>query len=188
MDVFHYIELKKLIGQKVINSLGNDYGKVYDLLISPGSRRVLAVIMAVDGFLNTSMGAEYVAIPWQGIELNPNSQTVSCSLDKATIAAAPHFDLDKLRKGKQAEFERLYSYYGYDMIWGAAAKEALPPKPYVRQGRDVGERSPSAEGSHQITKHYPGPEGSQTRREASFDKMKGLGESEEKSRKKQDEA
>lgn len=172
MDVYNYIQLKKLIGEDVINSLGQKYGKVHDFIISPEGGRVLALIMATDGFLGTRLGADYTAIPWHGVRVNPNSHTVSCSIDKAIIEDAPEFKLEHLREGRREAFNQLYDYYGIERIYEKMPREKQPMKPGVQQGQDVGERNPTNEGSYQITQNYP--EEKDTKEEVDYDKIKGV--------------
>lgn len=172
MDIYNYIQLKKLIGEDVINSLGQKYGKVHDFIISAEAGQVLALVMATDGFLGTRLGADYTVIPWNGIEVNPNSHTVRCSIDKVIIEDAPEFNLSQLREGRREAFDKLYDYYGIEKVYEKMPREKQPMKPGAKQGQDVGERNPSNEGSYQITQNYPREK--DTKDEVNYDKIKGI--------------
>lgn len=171
MEIENHAAASELKGKKVKDSLGHDYGKVSDILFSPGHRKaVLAVISTSGGFSN-----DYIVIPFQALRVNPNTRDVMVEIDKQTILDAPKIDLDLLQEGRTEELDKVFSYYGYEHFWEEGAnKEAQPLHKWYKSGENSGERHPENEGSYQITKDYPGPAESNIQEEADYDKIKGL--------------
>jgi sporulation protein YlmC with PRC-barrel domain len=172
MNYQNYSYISDLIGKPVQNSLAQEYGHVSDVILSASHRRVVAVVVAKGGFLG--MGADHFILPWQMLQVNPNTLKVMVEADRKTIEDAPLVDIDKVRAGDYDTLSLLFSYFGVDEFWKQPSNEAETYDQNYKSGEDLGERLPSNEGSHQITKHYPGPEGSHTKDEVNYDKIKGV--------------
>ena len=170
MELLDYAASNELIGQKVTDSLGHDYGKVIDILFSSAHRRALAVVIDTGGLYSS----DSLVLPFQAIQINPNTRHISHGINKQTLDGAPMIDLEKLRAGNDEELIRLYNYYGYEDVWKEPTQEAAPLHENNRGGDDTGEHHPANEGSYQITQQYPGPKGSHTKEEVDYNKMKGL--------------
>lgn len=173
MNYQNFSYISDIIGKPVQNSLGQEYGEVSDIILSATHRRAVAIIVKKGGFLG--MGGDYFVLPWQKIRINPNTNRVLVEADRKTIEDAPLLELDNIKNGDPETLTLIYSYWGVDEFWKQSPQEAQPMDQDYGSGEDTGERLPTNEGSHQITKHYPGPEGSDIREEANYDKIQGLG-------------
>lgn len=170
MEIKNYAEASEIKGKKVKDTLGHDYGKVRDILFSPGHRKAVLVVISTSGLFRN----DYTVLPFQALRVNPNTQDVMVEIDKQTIMDAPQVDLDLLREGRREELEKVFSYYGYERFWQEDTNEAQPLHKWYKSGENSGERHPENEGSYQITKDYPGPGDSNIQEEADYDKIKGL--------------
>ena len=170
MKLLDYATTKELIGQKVTDSLGKSYGTIKDILFSPGHRKAVVAIISSGGISSI----DTIALPFQALRVNPNTQHVTAELNKDTVQHAPEIDLDRLHKGYREELSKIFSYYGYENIWEEDSKEGEPLHQNYHSGVDVGDHDPAAEGSYEITKQYPGQKNSNIKEEADYDKIKGL--------------
>lgn len=175
MNFQNYAYISEIIGQPVKNSLGQDYGKVSDIIFSANQRRAIAIVVQKGGFLG--VGADYFVLPWQMLQVNPNTKQVLVEADRKTIEDTPLVDLDKIKEGDFEAISLVFNYYGIDRIWEQPTDEPAPMDQNYNRGEDTGERLPSNEGSYQITQQYPGQGESHIREEADYDKIKGMGES-----------
>lgn len=172
MSSQNFAYASSIIGQPVHNSLAQEYGHVSDIIFSASHRRAVALVVKKGGFLG--IGADHFVLPWDKVLVNPNTQRILVEADRKTVEDTPLVDLDALKKGDLKALGLVYSYYGVEAFWEKPAEEAPPVHQNYQSGQDIGERLPTNEGSHQITKHYPGPRGSHTREEVNYDKMKGI--------------
>lgn len=177
MNFQDYSYITDIIGKPVQNSLGEEYGKVSDIIISAAHRRAVALVVKKGGFLG--IGADYFVLPWDKVQVNPNTRRVLVEADRKTIEDAPLVELEKVRAGDAEALNLIFGYYGLEAFWKQPDEEAETPHQNYKAGEDLGERLPENEGSHQTTKHYPGQRESHPRQEVNYNKMKGLRESDE---------
>lgn len=170
MNNLVFVNSNHIIGQKVKNSLGYEYGKITDILLAPDSGRIAAVIVAHGGFLG--LGTDHFLLPWSAIQVNPNSGSVMTKVDQTTVEGAPEIEADKIEGGDFRSLEKVYSYYGFKAFWNQQSVEKEPLKSSYQSGQDIGDRNPSNEGSYQITQDHP-PAGN-PKREVNLDKIKGM--------------
>ncbi len=178
MNFQDYSYISDIIGKPVQNSLGQEYGKVSDIILSAVHRRAVAIVVQKGGFLG--LGADYFVLPWSNLQVNPNTNRILVEADRKTIEDAPLVALDKIKEGDLETLNLVFSYYGADEFWKEPSKEAETMHQNYEAGEDLGERLPENEGSYQITQQYPGQRDSHIREEADYDKIKGMGESNKK--------
>jgi sporulation protein YlmC with PRC-barrel domain len=178
MNFQNYAYTSEIIGQSVQNSLGQEYGKVSDVILSATHRRALALVVKKGGFLG--IGADYFVLPWQMVQINPNTKRVLVEADRKTIEDTPLVELDKVKGGDFETLNLVFNYYGVDKIWDQPQEDPSPMDQDYNRGEDTGERLPSNEGSYQITQNYPDQRESHIREEANYDKIQGMGESNKK--------
>lgn len=178
MNFQNYAYISEIIGQPVQNSLGQEYGKVSDIILSATQRRALALVVKKGGFLG--IGADYFVLPWQMVQINPNTKRVLVEADRKTIEDTPLVDLDKVKSGDVETLNLVFNYFGVDRIWDKPEEEPSTMDQNYNRGEDTGERLPSNEGSYQVTQNYPGQRESHIRQEANYDKIQGTRESENK--------
>lgn len=172
MELIHYAAGSELMGQNVTDSLGHNHGKVTDILFSSAQGKALAVVIQAGSLYSN----ESLVIPFQSLQVNPNTRHLTTEIHEETIKAAPVVDMERLRSGNQEAFTQLYNYYGYEDVWTEPTQEAPPFHQSNQSSDDTGEHHPSNEGSYQITQQNPGPEGSNTKEEVNYNKIKGLPE------------
>jgi sporulation protein YlmC with PRC-barrel domain len=170
MELLNYASSSEIIGQSVTDSLGHDYGTIKDILFSPEHQKAVIAVISTEG-------SGHIALPFQALSINPNSQHLMADMDKQTIQNAPKADLDLLQEGSKEELNKIYSYYGYEHLSDIDHKEAEPLHQPYKSGENTGERHPDSMASYQETQQYPGSPGggeSNFKEEADYDKMKGL--------------
>ncbi len=173
MEQLYYAGTSEIIGQTVVDSLGNDYGKIDDIIFSSSQGRAVVAIISTNGKFNK----DYIALPFQALRINSNTKQAMIEIDSQTIQDAPPVDRSLLQGGMEEELFRIFSYYGYENVWkqGSGTKEAEPLHDWHKSGENAGERHPENEGSYEITKQYPsGEDHNSIKEEADYDKIKGL--------------
>lgn len=177
MSYQNFANASAIIGQPVHNSLAQEYGKVSDIIFSAQHMRAVALVVEVGGFLG--MGADHFVLPWEKVNINPNTFRVLVEADRKTIEDTPLVDLADLKKGNYEALSLVYSYYGVEAFWDQP-KDDDPGRQYYGAGEDLGERLPSNEGSYEITDQYPGQRESKLREESDYDKIKGIKDKDKK--------
>lgn len=101
-------------GDKVINTAGEDLGKIEELMIDLENGRVGYVVLSFGGFLG--MGDKLFAIPWQALSLRVHEHAFVLDIPKDVLKNAEGFDKDKWPLTRE-ELNRTYTYYGYKPYW-----------------------------------------------------------------------
>ena len=81
-----------LAGDSVMNSAGEDLGKVDEIMIDISSGRVAYVVLSFGGFMR--MGNKLFAVPWDVLTVDQDRKCFILDVDKAKLEAAPGFDKD----------------------------------------------------------------------------------------------
>ncbi len=140
-----FLPANTLKGYKVVNTNGDNLGKIEGLMIDLDSGRVAYAALSFGGFLG--MSDKLFAIPWQALSLRMNEQAFTLDIPREVLERAEGFDKDKCPTTRE-ELSRSYSYYGYHPYWetGAMRQSGMPReaeaeaerttlKERVRQGR-----------------------------------------------------
>lgn len=115
-------------GRKVKDKDGNDLGKVDDLLIDDGERKVRFMRVEHGGFLG--FGETKSFIPIDAItRITVDDVYINHSRDH--VANAPRYDPDLVED--RTYYANLYGHYGYTPFWGAGY--SYPPYPYFAVDR-----------------------------------------------------
>ncbi len=156
-----------LESKKVFDVVGHEYGSIKDIIIDPSSNKILFVVVSVGGFAGTGLGGEYVAIPWQSLNVNPNTYTCVLRVNIGVVNNAPKVDINDLQDGKAETVDQLFNYYGQPEHWNKDTNmdtiESAEPRPDNHQ---------SLKGSEKQTQNNPDEE-SQLNKEMDFDKLTG---------------
>ena len=105
-----------LTGDKVINSAGEDIGKINEIMIDTPTGRVAYAVLSFGGFLG--MGDKLFAIPWNRLSLDEDNKCFLLDIDKETLKRAPGFDKDNWPDmGDQTWGTEIYKYYKSDPYW-----------------------------------------------------------------------
>lgn len=102
-------------GTKVKNPVGEDIGKLKDLMVDWNSGNVVYAVMSFGGFLG--MGEKLFAIPLQSFTFKDTLDDEHAVLDveKEQLKNAPGFDKDNWPQQPDYQFiDSVHTYYGYD--------------------------------------------------------------------------
>jgi sporulation protein YlmC with PRC-barrel domain len=81
-----------LTGDKVQNSMGEDLGKVDEIMIDIPSGRVAYAVLSFGGLLG--IGNKLFVVPWSALTLDEDEKCFILNVDKQTLESAPGFDKD----------------------------------------------------------------------------------------------
>lgn len=101
-------------GRDVKDRVGEDIGKIDDLLIDESTSRVRFLVVASGGFLG--IGTDKSFIPVDAI-IEIAASTVTIGQTREHVANAPVYDPDLV--DDTSFYEGVYGYYGYAPFWGA---------------------------------------------------------------------
>jgi sporulation protein YlmC with PRC-barrel domain len=105
-----------LIGDGVVNTSGEDLGKIEDLMIDIQSGRVAYAVLSFGGFLG--LGDKFFALPWEAMTLDTNRKVFVLNVDKDVLEKAPGFDKNNWpQTGDSDWLTGVYEYYGYKPYW-----------------------------------------------------------------------
>ncbi len=101
---------------KVINSKGDDLGKVEDFIIDTAAGRVIYVVLSFGGFLG--VGDKLFAIPWDTMDLNTDKHAFVLDVEKDRLKNAPSFNRNNWSDINSQDWARdVYNYYGQAPYW-----------------------------------------------------------------------
>jgi sporulation protein YlmC with PRC-barrel domain len=107
-----------IIGNKVVNTEGEQLGNIKDLMIDLDDAQVAYAVLSFGGFLGLS--DKLFAIPLEALTFSSEDGTVILDVDKEVLKSAPGFD--KHNWPDDAQYEAgwlldIYKYYGYSPYW-----------------------------------------------------------------------
>ena len=117
-DYPRVLSATKLMGNKVVNTAGEQLGIVKELMIDLDDGLVAYAVLSFGGFLG--LGDKLFAIPWEALTFNSDNQTFILDVDKEVLEDAPGFDKDHWPDNAKYEAGWLlgvYEYYGYSPYW-----------------------------------------------------------------------
>lgn len=108
----------KIIGNKVVNTEGEQLGNIKDLVIDLDDAQIAYAVLSFGGLLG--LGDKLFAIPLEALTFTAEDDTVILDMDKEVLKNAPGFD--KERWPDEAQYEAgwlldIYEYYGYSPYW-----------------------------------------------------------------------
>ncbi len=119
-----FLSAGTLKGDKVVNTAGEDIGKIEEFMIDLQDGKVGYVVVSHGGILG--LGDKLFAIPWQAFTLKIHEHAFVLNVSKETFDNAEGFDKDNWPLTRE-ELSRTYSYYGYQPYWqtGMAAQAGV---------------------------------------------------------------
>jgi sporulation protein YlmC with PRC-barrel domain len=128
---------------RVVNTAGEDLGRIEELMIDLDSGRVAYAVMSFGGFLG--MSDKLFAIPWQALKLRAHEHAFTLDIPRNVLEKAEGFDKERWPLTRE-ELSRSYTYYGYQPYWQTgvegemgmlkgAESERMTREERVRQGR-----------------------------------------------------
>ncbi len=105
-----------LNGDRVVNSMGEDIGKIDEIMIDTPTGRVAYAVLSFGGFLG--MGDKLFAIPWSLLSLDEDNKVFRLDIDKERLKKAPGFDKDHWPDMADRTWgTSVYQYYGASPYW-----------------------------------------------------------------------
>lgn len=167
MGPLNLASAKDLISKKVLDTVGHEYGTIKDLIIDKNSQKILLVVISEGGFAGTELGSNYVAIPWNKLNVNPNTYTCILGVNTGEINNSPRFDYSDLIESKTEVLNQIFDYYGRPENWNKEEGNDT-----VISAQPVHDKHQSLKGSEYQTKNIPDDE-SKLANEMDFDKLTG---------------
>ncbi|MCC4770195.1 hypothetical protein FXV91_08295 [Methanosarcina sp. DH2] len=110
-----FLSATTIKGDKVVNTSGEDLGKIEELMIDLRDGRIAYAVLSFGGFLG--MGDKLFAIPWQSLRLKLHDHAFVLDIPKETLEKAEGFDKDNWPVTSHEWLSRTYTYYGYEPYW-----------------------------------------------------------------------
>ena len=105
-----------LTGDRVVNTLGEDLGKLEDLMIDLQPGRIAYAVLSFGGILG--VGDKLFAIPWQAFTIDTAEKRFVLNVDKELLKQAPGFNKSNWPDMTDPAWgAELYGYYGYEPYW-----------------------------------------------------------------------
>ena len=112
----HALSATTLIGDKVVNSRGDELGKIHELMIDLASGRVAYAVLSFGGFLG--VGDKLFAIPWSRLVVDTVQKCVVFDVTKDQLENADGFDKDDWPDFAEESFHTTtYGYWGETPYW-----------------------------------------------------------------------
>ncbi|MDY9925365.1 PRC-barrel domain-containing protein [Methanosarcina sp.] len=119
-----FLSASTIRGDKVINTAGEDLGKIEELMIDLRDGRVAYAVLSFGGFLG--LGNKLFAIPWNALSLRVHEHAFVLDIPKETLEKAEGFDKDNWPVTSREWLSSMYSYYGYQPYWQTEVLENRP--------------------------------------------------------------
>jgi sporulation protein YlmC with PRC-barrel domain len=105
-----------LEGDTVVNSSGEDLGKIEAIMLDVSGGRIAYVVLSFGGFL--SMGAKYFAVPWSAFTLDAGEKRFVLGVSKDRLENAPGFDKDHWPSMADHTWAtQVHAYYNVTPYW-----------------------------------------------------------------------
>jgi hypothetical protein len=113
MNIINLTPSSKMISGKVTDKLGEPYGHITDLLVDPANGKIAMAVLSYGGVLG--MGNTSRLIPWEALQMNPNTFDFQISIDKKILEDAPEADANDVTDYKK--LTDIFQYYGVPAYW-----------------------------------------------------------------------
>lgn len=100
-----------LAGDPVRNSVGEDLGKIEEIMLDIPSGRIAYAVLSFGGFLG--IGDKLFAVPWSSLRIDETEHQFILNVDRQTLENAPGFDKDNWPDMGDPAFESaVYGHFG----------------------------------------------------------------------------
>lgn len=111
-----------LQGDKVVNTAGDDLGKIEAIMLDVTSGRIAYAVLSFGGFLG--MGTKLFALPWEALTLDVHEKRFVLDVSKEKLENAEGFDKDHWpRMADPTWASKLYAYYDITPYWEGDERE-----------------------------------------------------------------
>ncbi len=105
-----------LSGDKVVNSYGEDLGKIEDFMLDLESGRIRYAVLSFGGFLG--VGDKLFAIPPERLRVDTENRQVVLDMDRARLENAPGFDKNRWPDTTESDWQvEVYDFYDATPYW-----------------------------------------------------------------------
>lgn len=105
-----------LTGTPIRNSVGEDLGKIEELMIDLEEGRISYAVVSFGGFLG--INTKFFAIPWGLLAVDTDQECVILDIEKEVLENAPGFDKNDWPDLPTREWlANIYLYYEYPRYW-----------------------------------------------------------------------
>jgi sporulation protein YlmC with PRC-barrel domain len=105
-----------MVGDGVRNELGEDLGKVEEIMIDYTNGRIAYAVLSFGGFLG--LGNKLFAVPWEALTLDTREHKFTLNVPKDKLERAPGFDKDNWPDMADPTCRTgIYDYYGCGHYW-----------------------------------------------------------------------
>lgn len=105
-----------LMGEPVINAVGESLGEIRDLMIDVVTGRITYAVLEFGGFLG--LGDKLFAVPWMALTLDVDNRCFILNVDKRRLKDAPGFDKDHWPTMAQSEWaDQVQRFYSAEPFW-----------------------------------------------------------------------
>lgn len=125
-DFPRVLSATSIIGDKVVNTAGEQLGTMKELMIDLDEGLIAYAVLSFGGLLG--LGDKLFAIPWEALTLNTEDHTFILDVDKEVLKDAPGFDKEHWPDNAKYEAGWLlgvYEYYGYSPYWMPDEEESF---------------------------------------------------------------
>jgi len=116
MAIPEMFSASNLEGDKVVNSKGEDLGKIKDVVLDVTNDSIAYVVISFGGFMGVAN--KLFGVPIEALKKKPGEDTFVLNVDKERLKDAPGFDKDKwpgISGEAQMDYAAcVYGYYGYE--------------------------------------------------------------------------
>lgn len=109
-----FLSFGTIKGGKVVNSVGEDLGKIEELMIDLQSGKIAYVVLSFSEFMG--LGDKFFAIPWQILTLRLHEHAFLLGITKETLERAGGFEKGNWPLTRE-ELAGTYISYGYQPYW-----------------------------------------------------------------------
>jgi sporulation protein YlmC with PRC-barrel domain len=120
----NFLSAGTIKGDKVVNTAGEDLGKIEELMIDLQDGRIAYAVLSFGGFLG--IGNKLFAIPWSALSLRPHENAFTLDIQKEVLEKAEGFDKDHWPTTNREWLSSMYTYYGYQPYWQPERIENRP--------------------------------------------------------------
>ncbi|MEM5789232.1 MAG: PRC-barrel domain-containing protein [Syntrophobacteraceae bacterium] len=115
-DVRRVMSASSLIKDRVVNTEGEDLGKIEEFMIDLDSGCIAYAVLSFGGFLG--LGDKLFAIPIQALSLDEDKKCFILNVSKEKLKNASGFDKGDWPDMASPEWgTAVFEYYGYEPYW-----------------------------------------------------------------------
>ena len=113
---------RSLVGAKAINLIGEELGRIEDLMVEMGSGCIAYAVLSCGSFLGT--GEKLFPIPWRVLAVDTVEKQFIVDVDREFLNQAPSFTRDDWPDmADRAWGTAVFTYYGMQTILGLANRQ-----------------------------------------------------------------